>query len=88
MCEPCDQSHRDCLPQVQAQDAEAAAARAEVAGLRSERHEVDKAVEELRTMLMQSVSERSRLAGEAAAHEQRIAALQRVCFTVVVLSKR
>ncbi len=65
-------------PQVQERDAEAAAARTEAAGLRAERHAVESAVEELRTMLMQSVAERTRLAGEAEAQEQRTAALQRV----------
>lgn len=59
-------------------DATAAAARAEAAGLAAERQAVDAAVEELRTMLMQSVAERSRLAGEAEAAEQRTAVLQRV----------
>ena len=67
-----------CSLQVQEWDAAAAAARAEAAGLAAERQAVDAAVEELRTMLMQSVAERSRLAGEAEAAEQRAAVLQRV----------
>jgi hypothetical protein len=66
-----------CSSQVQEWDAAAAAARAEAAGLAAERQAVDAAVEELRTMLMQSVAERSRLAGEAEAAEQRAAVLQR-----------
>ena len=64
--------------QVQEWDAAAAAARAEAAGLAAERRAVDAAVEELRTMLMQSVAERTRLAGEAETAEQRIAVIQRV----------
>ena len=59
-------------------DAAAAAARAEAAGLAAERQAVDAAVEGLRTMLMQSVAERTRLAGEAEAAEQRMAVIQRV----------
>lgn len=65
--------------QVEQRDEEVAAAAAEAAGLRAERHAVDAAVEELRTMLMQSVGERSRLAGEVEAAEHRIAAAHRVC---------
>lgn len=64
--------------QVQERDEEVAAAAAEAAGLRAERHAVDAAVEELRTMLMQSVAERTRLAAEAETAEQRIATAEQV----------